>query len=86
MYLTNDTTHIRHADISSNSLKGEEFTAVSFSFHYTTRWHYYYFLFLIYVHTKAITNVLIFELALEMSVVIDTFKMMRIVFPKKAFG
>lgn len=86
MYLTNDTTYIRHADISSNSLKEEEFTAVSFSFHYATRWHYSYFLFLIYVLTKAIKNVLIFELALEMSVVIDTFKMMRIVFLKKAFG
>lgn len=86
MYLTNDTTHVRHADISSNSLKEEGLAAVSFSFHYTTRWHYYYFLFLIYVHTKAIENVLIFELALEMSVVIGTFKMMRIVLPKKAFG
>lgn len=37
MYLTNDTTHVRHADISSNSLKEEGFAAVSFSFHYTTR-------------------------------------------------
>lgn len=43
--------------------------------------------FLIYVHTKTIKkNVLVFELLLEMSVAIDTFKMVRIFFNEKAFG